>query len=212
MAAVGIDSQMGGIMSVDSRFRPVTYYDTPLDSRSAAENVEMHERFGERILALNGSFSTYGNKILYWKKRDAWKDIAKFLQPSAFVAGKLAGHSGADAYMDQTFLCFSGLADLCHGRWSEELCGAMGVDMRQAAAHHGLHGHRGRGQPAGGSGNRPGRRDPDRGRLRGPVRRLRRGRHPAGRPDGGRCRHRLHPGGRASGTSAATAGTGPWPA
>ncbi|HJX39897.1 MAG TPA: FGGY family carbohydrate kinase, partial [Anaerolineales bacterium] len=129
VAAVGIDSQMGGIMSVDSRFRPVTYYDTPLDSRSAAENVEMHERFGERILALNGSFSTYGNKILYWKKRDAWKDIARFLQPSAFVAGKLAGHGGQDAYMDQTFLCFSGLADLCHGRWSEELCGAMGVDM-----------------------------------------------------------------------------------
>ena len=155
VAAVGIDSQMGGIMSVDSRFRPVTYYDTPLDSRSAAENVEMHERFGERILALNGSFSTYGNKILYWKKRDAWKDIARFLQPSAFVAGKLAGHGGQDAYMDQTFLCFSGLADLCHGRWSEELCGAMGVDMgklprivastdivgevsRQAAAETGL--------------------------------------------------------------------------
>jgi xylulokinase len=35
IAAVGIDSQMGGIMTVDSRFRPVTYYDTPLDSRSA---------------------------------------------------------------------------------------------------------------------------------------------------------------------------------
>jgi xylulokinase len=155
VAALGIDSQMGGIMSVDRRFRPVTYYDTPLDGRSAAENVEMHARFGERILALNGSFSTYGNKILYWKKRDAWKDIARFLQPSAFVAGKLAGHGGEDAYMDQTFLCFSGLADLCNARWSEELCGAMGVDIgklprivastdvvgevsRQAAAESGL--------------------------------------------------------------------------
>jgi len=155
VAALGIDSQMGGIMSVDSRFRPVTYFDTPLDSRSAAENVEMHARFGERILALNGSFSTYGNKILYWKKRQEWKDIAKFLQPSAFVAGRLAGHCGEDAYMDQTFLCFSGLADLCNARWSQELCGAMGVDMgklprivrstdlvgevsRQAAAETGL--------------------------------------------------------------------------
>ncbi len=129
IAAVGIDSQMGGIMAVDRRFRPVTYYDTPLDSRSAAENVDMHERFGERILALNGSLSTYGPKILYWKKREAWKDIARFLQPSAFVAGKLAGFDAAQAYMDQTFLCFSGLADLRTGRWSEELCGALGVDM-----------------------------------------------------------------------------------
>jgi xylulokinase len=131
IAAVGIDSQMGGIMAVDRLFRPVTYFDTPLDSRCAAENVEMHERFGERILALNGSLSTYGPKILYWKKRDAWKDICKFLQPSAFVAGKLAGFSGEQAYMDQTFLCFSGLSDLCNGRWSEELCGAMGVDMNK---------------------------------------------------------------------------------
>ena len=129
IASVGIDSQMGGIMSVDRSFRPVTYFDTPLDSRSAAENVEMHARFGERILALNGSLSTYGNKILYWKKRDAWKDICKFLQPSAFVAGKLAGLTGGQAYMDRTFLCFSGLSDLCNGRWSEELCGAMDVDM-----------------------------------------------------------------------------------
>jgi xylulokinase len=129
IAAVGIDSQMGGIMAVDRRFDPVTYYDTPLDSRCSAENVDMHQRLGERILALNGSLSTYGPKILYWKKKEPWKDIAKFLQPSAFVAGKLAGFDAGEAYMDQTFLCFSGLADLANGRWSEQLCGELGVDM-----------------------------------------------------------------------------------
>jgi len=172
VAAVGIDSQMGGIMTVDRRFQPVTYFDTPLDSRCAAENLDMHARFGERILALNGSLSTYGPKILYWKKKDAWRDIAKFLQPSAFVAGRLAGHGSEDAYMDRTFLCFSGLSDLQGGRWSEELCGAGRV------------------------GEGAGRRLPLRGRLRGPVRRLRRRRHPARRADGGRFGHRLHPGGR----------------
>lgn len=129
VAAVGIDSQMGGIMTVDRRFRPVTYFDTPLDSRCAAENLDMHARLGERILALNGSLSTYGPKILYWKKKDAWRDIAKFLQPSAFVAGRLAGHGSEDAYMDRTFLCFSGLSDQRNGRWSEELCGALEVDL-----------------------------------------------------------------------------------
>ncbi len=128
IAAVGIDSQMGGIMSVDARFDPVTYYDTPLDSRNAAENRQMHEKFGERILELNGSLSTFGNKILYWKKRQEWPRIARFLQPSAFLAGRLAGFSGADAYMDQTFLCFSGLADLARSCWSEELCRKMEVD------------------------------------------------------------------------------------
>ncbi len=128
VAAIGIDSQMGGIMSVDERFEPVTYYDTPLDSRSAADNVDMHERFGERILALNGSIATYGPKILYWKRRPEWRRIARFLQPSAFVAGKLAGFKGEQAYMDETFLCFSGLADLERSRWSEELCRDLEVD------------------------------------------------------------------------------------
>jgi xylulokinase len=129
IAAIGIDSQMGGIMSVDERFEPVTYYDTPLDSRCAAENVAMHDRLGERILALNGSIATYGPKILYWRSRPEWERIVRFLQPSAFVAGKLAGLEGEEAYMDETFLCFSGLSDLERSRWSEELCRDLGVDM-----------------------------------------------------------------------------------
>ncbi len=89
----------------------------------------MHETCGERILELNGSFSTFGNKILYWKKRNEWKDIHRFVQPSAFVAGRLAGLSGEQAYMDETFLCFSGLADLQRSCWSEELCGGWASDM-----------------------------------------------------------------------------------
>jgi xylulokinase len=129
IAGIAVDSQMGGIMSVDRDFRPVTYYDTPLDSRSAEENRAMHEQWGDLILQQNGSFSTFGNKILYWKKRGEWENICRFLQPSAFVAGKLAGLSGEQAYMDETFICFSGLSDLKKTTWSEELCRGMGVDM-----------------------------------------------------------------------------------
>ena len=129
IVSIGIDSQMGGIMAVDKHFDPVIYYDTPLDNRSASENIWMHENFGDLILEKNGSISTFGNKILYWKKKDEWKEIHKFIQPSGFVAGKLAGLSGDQAYMDETFICFSGLADLQESRWSEELCSLMEVDV-----------------------------------------------------------------------------------
>ena len=128
IAGISIDSQMGGIMSIDRRYNPVTYFDTPLDSRSAEENRWMHETCGDLILAQNGSFSTFGNKILYWKKKSEWKQIHKFIQPSAFVAGQLAGLSGDEAYMDETFLCFSGLADLQSSSWSGELCERLAVD------------------------------------------------------------------------------------
>ena len=131
IAAIGVDSQMGGIMAIDSGFRPVTYYDTPLDSRSAEENRYMHKHFGDLIIEKNGSISTYGNKILYWKKQNEWRDIHRFIQPSGFVAGKLAGLSGDDAFIDESFLCFSGLSDLASSQWSDELCAKLDVDMRK---------------------------------------------------------------------------------
>jgi len=128
IAAVGISSQMGGVLPIDKDYNPATYYDTPLDSRSAEENTWMHAEFGDLIIEKNGSISTFGNKILYWKKREEWKKIHRFIQPSGFVAGKLAGFTGDDAYMDETFICFSGFADLKNGIWSDELCDAMDVD------------------------------------------------------------------------------------
>jgi xylulokinase len=131
IGAVGVDSQMGGIMAIDRKFNPVTYYDTPLDCRSAGENRLMHEKYGDLIIEKNGSISTYGNKIIYWKKRAEWRDIYRFVQPSGFVAGKLAGLSGDDAFIDESFLCFSGLSDLARSEWSDELCGKLGVDDRK---------------------------------------------------------------------------------
>ena len=125
---ISIDSQMGGIMAIDKDYNPVTYYDTPLDGRSAEENKYMHENFGDLIIEQNGSFSTFGNKILYWKKRNEWKEIYKFIQPSSFVAGKLAGLRGKDAYIDDTFICFSGFADLEKSEWSDELIKKMDID------------------------------------------------------------------------------------
>ncbi len=125
---ISIDSQMGGIMSIDRNYNPVTYYDTPLDARSAEENKYMHENFGDLIIEKNGSFSTFGNKILYWKKRNEWEEIYKFVQPSSFVSGKLAGLSGDEAYMDDTFICFSGFADLQNSEWSDELIRKMDID------------------------------------------------------------------------------------
>jgi len=128
---ISIDSQMGGIMSIDRAGHAVTYYDTPLDARSAEQNRWMHDLCGDLILEKCGSLSTFGNKILYWKSRGEWKDIHRFVQPSAFVAGRLAGLAADKAYMDETFLCFSGLADLPRSCWSAELCRRLEVDDRK---------------------------------------------------------------------------------
>jgi xylulokinase len=49
--------------------------------------------------------------------------------PSAYVAGKMAGLKADQAFIDYTFLHFSGLSDAQKGQWSDELCGWLGVDQ-----------------------------------------------------------------------------------
>lgn len=83
------------------------------------------------VLEKNGSCSIWGHKILSWKKKNEWKDILKFIQPASFVAGKLAGIPGKEAFIDQSFLCFSALSDLEKSEWSEELMDKLEVDIEK---------------------------------------------------------------------------------
>jgi len=129
--AVSVDSLMGGVIGIDKKYNPITYYDTCLDTRDAAESDYVLNNFGDLVLEKNGSCSIWGHKILYWKKKNEWRDICKFVQPAAFVAGKLASLSGNDAFIDQSFLCFSALSDLKKSEWSEELLTKLEVDREK---------------------------------------------------------------------------------
>jgi xylulokinase len=131
IAVISIDSLMGGILGIDKNYNPVTYYDTAMNSRGAEENRYLYERFGDLSLQHSGSYSIYGHKILYWKKRNEYKDIYKFIHPTALVAGKLAGLSGEEAFIDQSFLSFSALSDLKNSTWSEELCSKLELDINK---------------------------------------------------------------------------------
>lgn len=128
IAVISIDSLMGGVIGIDRNFNAVTYYDTAMDSRAAEESSYLVKNFGDIVLEHNGAYSIWGHKILYWKKRNEWKDIYKFVHPAAFVGAKLTGLSGDDAFIDQSFLSFSALSDLQKSQWSEELCRTLEVD------------------------------------------------------------------------------------
>jgi len=57
--------------------------------------------------------------------------VAKFVTPAGYVAGKMAGLKAEQAFMDYTFIHFSGLSDARQGWWSAELCAALGVDQQK---------------------------------------------------------------------------------
>ena len=129
IAVISIDSLMGGVIGIDKNFNAVTYYDTAMDSRAADESNYLVRNFGDIILEYNGAYSIWGHKILYWKKKNEWQDIYKFVHPAAFVGAKLTGLPGEDAFIDQSFLSFSALSDLKKSEWADELCNKLEVDI-----------------------------------------------------------------------------------
>jgi xylulokinase len=133
VAAIAFDSQMAGIGSIDEDYEPATRFDSWLDMRCQPYIAYLNEHHADLITRLTGCAPTcdHGPKILWWKheRPDEYRRVAKFVTPSAYVAGKMAGLSADRAFMDYTFIHFSGLADNRAGQWSAAICDTLGVEM-----------------------------------------------------------------------------------
>ena len=133
VAAISIDGQMAGICGIDEGWNPATPYDSWLDTRCEPFVKEMMELAGDRIIRLSGGPASFnhGPKILWWKheRPQTYQRICKFLMPSVYVAGKMAGLKPEDSWVDYTYLHFSCLSDLLGFRWSGELCDLFDVDL-----------------------------------------------------------------------------------
>jgi xylulokinase len=132
VAGIGIDGQMAGILGVGRDGRHVTPYDSWLDCRCAPYIKEMDRTAGERITRQAGcppSFN-HGPKILWWKHQHkrTYRSIHAFVQPGAYAAMRLCGLDGSQAFLDTTYLHFSGFADNPRAAWDGDLCRLFGVD------------------------------------------------------------------------------------
>ena len=132
VAAIAFDSQMAGIGSIDEDFRPATRFDSWLDMRCQPYIEAMDRQAGDRITELTGCAPTcdHGPKILWWMhERPAdFARIAKFVTPAGYVAGTMAGLKADQAFMDYTFIHFTGFSDSKAVAWSPELCDRFGLD------------------------------------------------------------------------------------
>jgi xylulokinase len=130
VAALAFSGQMAGVCTVDEVWQTPTRYDSWLDNRCAPYMHEMRKQ-QTRILELTGGYPSYthGPKILWWmhEEPDAFKRIKKFLMPAAYVAGRMAGLRGDDAFIDYTYLHFTCLSDTAGLCWSDELCERFAV-------------------------------------------------------------------------------------
>ena len=130
---VAIDGQMAGIIGVGEDGKNVTPYDSWLDTRCAPWITYLQKEAGAEIVRKSGgppSFN-HGPKILWWKNEhpDVFRRIRAFVQPGGYAAMRLTGRDGSGAFIDRSYLHFSGFADSRAAVWDKALCSRFGVDV-----------------------------------------------------------------------------------
>ncbi len=133
--AIGIDGQMAGVLGIDKDWNAVTYYDSWLDTRCEKQIAEIKEIAEEEVISITGCPVTYahGPKILWWKQErpDIYRRIDKFIMPSTYVTGRMAGLKSENAYIDYTHLHFSGYGNVEKMEWSDKLLQLFGIDKNK---------------------------------------------------------------------------------
>jgi xylulokinase len=132
VAAISVTGQMAGILGIDRDWRPVAPYDSWLDARCAPQLERLAAEHGDLVCERTGCppMVDHAPKMQWWRdeRPEAYADTAAFVMPAVYVAGALAGLSAADAFVDRTYLHFTGVADARTGTWSPELLAALELD------------------------------------------------------------------------------------
>ena len=135
VAGIGIDGQLAGVIGINKVGRAITPYDSWLDTRCSPYILKMKAVANDEIIAKTGGAPSFnhGPKILRWKKESPqiYKSIHSFVQPGGYAVMRLCGLAGEDAFIDKTYLHFSGFADNQRGQWDEELCRKFGVSPKK---------------------------------------------------------------------------------
>jgi xylulokinase len=117
---------MAGIIGVDAAGRHVTPYDSWLDTRCSKYIVQMQRQAGKEIIRKTGGPASFnhGPKILWWQQEhpQTYEQIAAFVQPGSYAAMRLCAMDATAAFIDKSYLHFSGFADNLRGVWDTRLC------------------------------------------------------------------------------------------
>ena len=132
IAAMAITGQMAGVLGIGADARAVTPYDSWLDTRCSQQISRMRQEAGDAVLRVTGNAPSFnhGPKVLWWKEeRPAeYARIRKFVQPAGYVAMRLGGVGADAAFIDTSYLHFSGFADNNVKRWDADLCERFQVE------------------------------------------------------------------------------------
>jgi xylulokinase len=134
VAALCFDGMISGTIGINGVGEATTPYTTTLDMRFAPQLNYVMDHFHDMIREKTGAGQpTFAPKMLWIRDEfpDVYKRTAKFVTMSGYIVGKMAGLSGAEAFIDYTYLWATGLSDTQNYAWSEELCQAMDLPVEK---------------------------------------------------------------------------------
>lgn len=135
IACIAIDGQMAGVIGVGADGMNVTPYDSWLDTRCAPYIKQLKAEAAEDILNKSGCAPSFnhGPKKMWWKheRPETYVKIKAFVQPGGYAVMRLCGLKGDEAFIDVTYLHFSGFADNKNSKWDEDLCTRFGIDINK---------------------------------------------------------------------------------
>lgn len=130
--AIGMDSQMAGIMGIGKDGEASAWYDSWLDTRCRKYIPLLEREAGALLLAKSGGpvTNSHAAKMLWWKyeRPDVWKRTARFVLPHGYVTGKMTGNKADKAVFDYTCLHFNNFSDNAGKTWNESALGQFGID------------------------------------------------------------------------------------
>lgn len=123
--------QMAGILSIDRDWEVVMPWTYSIDTRANKYLGFIEERMASRIRDSSGGVPFMAAKIK-WIKNDfprEYKRSQKFINLTTYVAGRLVGLSGDEAFIDYSVLAMNGLADIKKGMWNKDIIKDLDLDI-----------------------------------------------------------------------------------
>jgi xylulokinase len=131
VAGLGVVCQREPVVLTDAAGRPVARSVSWTDGRATAESDEVAAWFGrDWLIETTGMAPTHGMSLahLLWFRRhrpDLWRSARQVCFAKDYVLARLTGCRTTDP----TTPSRSSLLDVRRRRWSQEICGAFGIDI-----------------------------------------------------------------------------------
>lgn len=125
--------QMGGVLGIDENWDVALPWTYSIDSRFNTYVERIEKNIDELVRIRSGGYPFGAGKIL-WIKSDfpeIYNKIEKFINLTAYVAGKICNLNAKDAFIDYSCLTLWGLADVQNSIWDPEICKSCEIDIKK---------------------------------------------------------------------------------